>query len=152
MVLLETGTAHISVFSVGSRVTASFNNIWTLKFKIQPTVTLFTAVNYRNKKQRLVQRGQTFMLVRCDWRISIHFVGFCIFVVSPVVAVIMIDSSKTRNSLVGLKFRVQSQSAIERRSTKTAPCKCWIRCGTSIFIFIFDKLSHCPTSKFLYCG
>ena len=38
--------------------TASFNNIKTLKFKIQPTVALLTAVNHHRgglRKQKLVQ-------------------------------------------------------------------------------------------------
>ena len=60
-----------------------FNNMWTLKFKIQPTITLFTAVNHCSgpltKQKRLPERGQKVMFVRCDWWISVHFVGFCIF-------------------------------------------------------------------------
>ena len=36
--------------------------------------------------------------MRCDWRISIHFVGFCICGQS-VVTVIMIDGSKIGKSL-----------------------------------------------------
>ena len=48
----------------------------------------------------------------CDWRRSIHFVGFCIFCGQSVVAIIMIDGSKTRTWLVGVK--VQSLYVIER--------------------------------------
>ena len=91
--------------------TAPFNNLPTLKFKIQPTVTLFTSVNLCNgpltKQKGLSQPGQKVMFVRSDWRILIHFVDFFIFCGPPVVAVILIDSSKTRKSLLGLKFRVR---------------------------------------------
>ena len=64
--------------------TTLFNDTQTLKFKIQLTVTLFTAVNhcsgFLRKQKRLAERGQKLLfVVRCDWRISIHFVGFCIF-------------------------------------------------------------------------
>ena len=66
--------------------TVPFNDMRTLKFKIQPTVTLFSAFNHcsgpSSKRKRLAQRGQKVMFVRCDWRISIHFVGFCIFTFS----------------------------------------------------------------------
>ena len=58
----------------------------TLKFKIQPTVTFFTAVSHcigpLRKQKRLAQQGQKVMFMHCDWPILIHFVGFCIFVVS----------------------------------------------------------------------
>ena len=54
--------------------------------------------------------------MRCDWRMSIHFVEFCIFYGQSVVSVIMIDGSKTRKSLVGVEF--QSPYATERRSNK----------------------------------
>ena len=98
--------------------TAPFNNLPTLKFKIQPTVTLFTSVNLCNgpltKQKRLSQPGQKVMFVRSDWRILIHFVDFFIFCGPPVVAVTMIDSSKTRKSLAGVE--VQSSYVIERRS------------------------------------
>ena len=63
------------------------------------------------KQKRLAQRGQKVMFVRCDWWISIHFVGFCIFCGQQVVTVIMIDSSKTRKSLAGVE--VQSLYVIE---------------------------------------
>ena len=60
--------------------------MWTLKFRIRSTVTFFTAVIQSSgplgKQRRLVHRGQKVMLKRCDWRISIHSFGFCIFVVS----------------------------------------------------------------------
>ena len=54
------------------------------------------------------------MFVGCDWRISIHFVGFCIFCGQLVVSVIMIDGSKIHKSLAGVV--VQSPYVIERRS------------------------------------
>ena len=89
-----------------------------LKFKIQPTVTLLTAVNHCSghlrKQKRLAQPDPKVIFMHCDWRISIHLVGFCIFGGQPVVAVFMIDSSKTRKSLV--RVEVQSPYVIERRS------------------------------------
>ena len=48
------------------------------------------------------------MFVHCDWQISIHFCG------QLVVAIIMIDSSKTHKPLVGVE--VQSLYVIERCS------------------------------------
>ena len=56
---------------------------WTLKFKIQTTITLFIAVNhYRGplrKQKHLAQWGQKVIFMNFDWRISFHFVGFLIF-------------------------------------------------------------------------
>ena len=88
-----------------------------LKFKIQSTVTLFTAINRYSRPLSMVQLGQKVMFVHYDWRIWIHFVGFCIFCSQPVVAaIIMIDSSKICKSLVGLKFRVCTVHDLERHS------------------------------------
>ena len=83
----------------------------TLKFKIQLTITLFTAVSHCSgplrEQKPLAQQGQKVMLVRCDcW-----FLYFCGL---PIVTVIMIDSSKTCKSLVGVE--VQSPCVIERCS------------------------------------
>ena len=77
----------------------------TLKFEIQRTVTLFTAINHCSGPLSVAQQGQKVMFVHCDkWRIWIHFVGLCIFCGQPVVAVIiMIDSSKICKSLVGVE-------------------------------------------------
>ena len=91
----------------------------TLKFKIQPTVSLFNPVNHCSgplrKLKRLVQRGQKVMFVRCDWPILIQFVvRFCIFCGQSFVAVIVCDDSKTRKSLGGVK--VPCPYVIERRS------------------------------------
>ena len=102
-------------------ITTLFNNLQTLKFKIQPTIMLFTAVNHCSrplrKHKRLAQRSQDVIFVHCDWWISIQFVGFCIFVVCRfTVPVIIIDGSKTHNLLVGVE--VQSPYVIERRSNK----------------------------------
>ena len=78
---------------------------------------LFTAANHCSrplkKQKRLAPRGQKFMCVRSDWRILINFVSFCIFCGQSVVAMIMIDGSKTRKSLVGVE--VQCPYVIERR-------------------------------------
>ena len=67
---------------------------------------IFTAINLCSgplrKQKRLVHRSQKVMFVHCDWQTSIHFVGFCIFCSQLVVAVIMIDSSKTVNLCSGL--------------------------------------------------
>ena len=67
--------------------TAPFTNVRTLKFSIKVTVALSIAVNHCSetlrKQKRFAQRDQKDMPVRCDLRISIHFVAF---------AVIMIDS------------------------------------------------------------
>ena len=69
------------------------------KTKIQTTATLFTAVNHccepLRKQKCLAQRGQKVMFMRCDWRISIHFVGFYFW---PSAGLMVIDSSKTRKS------------------------------------------------------
>ena len=65
----------------------------------------------RNNREASVKKV---MFVRCDWRISIHFVGFCIFCGRSFVAVIMIDGSKIHKSLAGVE--VQSPYVIERRS------------------------------------
>ena len=54
------------------------------------------------------------MFEHSDLWISIHFVSFCILCNHPVVAVIMIDNSITRKSLVGVE--VQSPYIIERHS------------------------------------
>ena len=66
--------------------TAPLNNIQTLKFKIQPTVKLFNTVSHfsgpHRKQKCSAQQGQEIMFVLYDWRSPIHFVGFCIFVVS----------------------------------------------------------------------
>ena len=87
-----------------------FKNMQTLKFKIQPAVTPFIDVNHctrpLRKQKHLAQQGQKVMSVHCFWQISIHFVGFCIFCGQPVVAVIMIDSSKKCTSLVGVEVRI----------------------------------------------
>ena len=77
----------------------------TLKFKIQPNATLFTAINpcsrpLRKQKCLALELSQKVVFVCCDWQISIHFCG------RPVVAIIMIDSSKKHKLLVGLKLRV----------------------------------------------
>ena len=48
------------------------------------------------------------------WQVSIHLVGFCIFCGQLVVAVIMIDGSKTCKLLVIVE--VQSPYVIERHS------------------------------------
>ena len=56
--------------------------------------------------------------MRCDWWMSIHLVGFCIFCGQSVVSVIMIDGSKTRKSLDGVE--VQSLYVTERRSNEDA--------------------------------
>ena len=86
---------------------APFNNMWTLKFKIQPTVALFTAVNHCSeplrKQKRLAQRDRKVKFVPSDWWILIYFVGFCVLCGRSIVTVIMIDSSKTRKSLVGVE-------------------------------------------------
>ena len=69
-------------------ITVPFNNMWTLKFKIQSIITLFefTVVNHcggpLRKQKRLAQQGQRVMFMCCDWQILIYFVGFCLFVVS----------------------------------------------------------------------
>ena len=96
-----------------------FNNMRTLKFIIQPIVMLFAAVNHCSgplrKQKGLAQWGQNITFVCCNWWISIHFVIFCIFVVSQLSqTVIMIDNSKTRKSLA--RFEVQSPYVIERCS------------------------------------
>ena len=81
-----------------------FNNMQTLKFKIQPTTMLFTVINHLSrplrKQKRLAQWGQKVIFMCCDWQIWIHFVSFCNFSGQPVVAVIMIDSSKTCKFIV----------------------------------------------------
>ena len=66
---------------------APVNNMRTLKFKIQPTVTLFTTVNHcsgplMQKIEAFGSTGSKVTFVRCDWQISIHFVGFFIFAAS----------------------------------------------------------------------
>ena len=50
-----------------------------------------------------------------DWWILIHLVGFCILCGLTVVAVIIMDSSKTCKSLVGVE--VQSPYAIGHEGT-----------------------------------
>ena len=98
-------------------ITAPFNNMRTLKFKIQPTVTLFTAVNHYSgplrKLKRFSQPGQKVICcpVIGGFRSICRFLYFC---GQSVVAVVMIDSSKKRISLVGVE--VQSPYVIERRS------------------------------------
>ena len=88
------------VGAVSDLINAPFNNMQTMKFKIQPSVMLFTAVNHysgsHTKQKQLPQWGQKVMFVCCDWQFSIHFVGFCIFAVSPLSLYISINSSKTR--------------------------------------------------------
>ena len=65
--------------------TAPFNRMQTLKFKIQPTVTLSTAINHCNGplRKRLAQQGQKVMFLPCDWQTSNHFLSFCIFTHPP---------------------------------------------------------------------
>lgn len=74
----------------------AFNNICTLEFKTQPTVTFFIDIYSRPlRKQRcLAQRGQN-MFARCDQWILIHFVGFCIFSVQSLHA---IESHSKKNN------------------------------------------------------
>ena len=50
------------------KVTAPFNNKWTVKFKIQTTVMLFTAINHCSgplrKQKCLAEQGQRILLRR----------------------------------------------------------------------------------------
>ena len=78
------------------KITAPFNNMQTLKFKVQPTIMLFTlsitaADLLENNNVWLTGVKRSFF----------DFVGFCFFCAQLVVAIIMIDSSKTCKSLVG---------------------------------------------------
>ena len=73
-----------------------------------------TTADLLRKQKRLAQRGQKVMYLRCDWRISIHFVSFCIFCGQSAVAVFMIDGGETRKSLAGVEVR--SPHVIECRS------------------------------------
>ena len=100
----------------------------SLKFKIQPTVMIFTA---DRKQKRLAQWGQKVNFLCSDWQISIHFVSFCTYLCGQsVVLVIMIDSSKTRNSLVGVK--VQSPHGLVISKKEVNSCKGFLL--TAIFL------------------
>ena len=66
---------------------------------LKTTVWEATAAGPQRQEKRLAQRGQKILfVVRCDW-ISIHFGWFLYFCGQSVVAVIMIDGSKTLKSL-----------------------------------------------------
>ena len=85
----------------------------TLRFKIQPTVKLFAAINHCGTFGSAGSKG---VVRRYYWWIFIHFVGFCIFCGQLVVGVIVIGGSKTCNSLIGVELR--SPYVIERRSNE----------------------------------
>lgn len=79
-------------------LTASFNNLWTLKFSFCHPVIFFTAVNHcsgplRRKTNSFGSTGSKAHVQALWLADSIHFYGFCVFAV--------INSSKTRKSLVG---------------------------------------------------
>ena len=62
-----------------SLLAALFTNMRILKFKSQPTIAFFAAVNHLNgplRKQNFTLRVQKVMV--CDWWISIRFVCFCV--------------------------------------------------------------------------
>ena len=97
-------------------LSAPFNNMQTLKFNLHSTI--FIAVNHRSgplrKQEHLAHGDPQVMFMPCDWRILIPTVGFSIFCDQPVVAVILIDRSKMRKSLVGVQ--VQRPRVIEKHS------------------------------------
>ena len=74
------------VGAVSDLITAPFNNMQTLKFKIQPIFMLFTAVNHCSrlvrKQKHMAQLGQNVMFVHCDWQFMIHFVSLFFSAVS----------------------------------------------------------------------
>ena len=62
-----------------SLLAALFTNMRILKFKSQPTIAFFAAVNHLNgplRKQNFTLRVQKVMV--CDWWISIRFVCFSV--------------------------------------------------------------------------
>ena len=87
----------------------------TLKFEIQSTLTFsllsITAADLLENKNVWLNRVKRFMIVCCDFNPLCRFLYFC---GQPVVALIMIDSSKTRKSFSGVE--VQSLSVIKRCS------------------------------------
>ena len=99
------------------RLTAPFNK--HADSEVQDSINCYT-FHCHQSLQQTSKRGSIrskIMFVHYDWRIWIHFVGFCIFCGQLVVAVIiMINSSKICKSLVGLKFRVCTVHDLERHS------------------------------------
>ena len=76
---------------------ALFTNMRILKFRTQPTIAFFAAVNHLNgplRKQNFTSRVQKVMV--CDLYISIRFVCFSVQG-SLLVIVIMIDGSDKHN-------------------------------------------------------
>ena len=86
----------------------------TLKFKIQPTVTIFTAVNHCSgplrKQKRLAQQGSCSCTVIGGFQSTL---SVCIFCGRLLVAIIKIDSSKSHKSLA--RVEVRSPYVIERQ-------------------------------------
>ena len=88
-------------------LTAPFNNVDS---EVQNATNRYTFYSRQSLRGPLRKGNNNVWLNRIqrscsctDWRISIHFVGFCIFCCQSVVAVIMIDSSKARKSLAGVE-------------------------------------------------
>ena len=88
----------------------------TPQVKIQPTITLFTAVNHCSaplqKQKCLDQQGQKVTFMCHDWQILIHFVIFCIFCGQLIVAVTITDNTARCKLVVGVE--VQRTNVIER--------------------------------------
>ena len=94
------------VGAVSDLINAPFNNMHMLKFKIQPSVVLFTAINHCSrpvgKQKHLAQWGQNIMFMRCDWQFTVHFVSLVFFCSQPVATVFLIYSSERSKSSVGI--------------------------------------------------
>ena len=91
-------------------LTVPFNNMQTLKFKIQLTIMLFTAINHCSgpfrKQYHCLGQKVMILFVCCDWQNLIHLMGICIFVISWLLPELWLTAVKHANHWLGLKFRV----------------------------------------------
>ena len=75
----KTNNCFVTLLLSSSLLAALFTNMRILKFKSQPTIAFFAAVNHLNgplRKQNFTLRVQKVMV--CDWWISIRFVCFSV--------------------------------------------------------------------------
>ena len=92
-----------------------------LKFKIQPTISLFTAANHCRgplRKQKKCGSTKSKSHVRVLF-VRSTVVEFCIFCGQPVVAVVMIGNNKTRKSLVGVEVIYQTRDTVFHHISST---------------------------------
>ena len=115
-------------------ITAPCNSMQTLKFNIQPTIAFFTAVNQRTSKKTMLGSVMSKGHVQMLWLVDLDRLFWFLFFSfnQLVVAIVMIDSSKTHKLLV--RF-CSSEFMLLKGTVISLKIKDWLSCFVLFFFF-----------------